>query len=123
METPPHDRQLVGERVSQNERDLAVFLGAPAYFWTVGRVNGGIICDFISFHSGKGEVSVIRDSWSGEHKQGPSVFTSSTHHFMDFPCAFMCILEKQKTSVGMFSSARTVGYSTCHVSTVLYCPA
>lgn len=64
METAPltHDRQLVGERVSKNERDLAVVLGAPAYFWSVRRVKGDIICDFISFHSGKGEVSVIRDS-------------------------------------------------------------
>lgn len=66
VETPTltHDRQLVGERVSKNERDLAVFLGATAYFWSVKRVKGDIICDFISFHSGKGEVSVISDSWS-----------------------------------------------------------
>lgn len=80
METPPltHDRQLVEERVSNSERDLAVFLGAPAYFWLVRSTEGGIICDFISFHSGKGEVSVIHDSWRWEHKHGPS-FYPPTH--------------------------------------------
>lgn len=58
------NRQLLGEKASESERDLAVFLGTLAYFWPGRSVNEGIACDLTSFHSGKGEVSEIRDSWS-----------------------------------------------------------
>lgn len=49
---------------SLERQGLGTFLGALAYFWLVKRQNRSTVCDFISFHSGKGEVSVMRDSWS-----------------------------------------------------------
>lgn len=91
------------ERASKNERDLAVFLGALAYFWSMRRVNEGTVCDFISFHSGKGEVSVIRDSWSWEHKQGPSfLHQAHTYQFIDFPCVCLCVYCWDKSQVWLF---------------------
>lgn len=52
---------------------------------------------------------------------GPVIFTSSTHQFIEFPCAFIRILLRQKPRVGFFFfSAQTVGYSTVLVTSVQF---
>lgn len=89
-------------RATKSEIGFAVSLGALAYFWSVGRLNEGTTCDFYFFHSGKGEIGMIRDLWSGEHKQSPSLSPQAHMGCWIFP--WLYIVETKANSLGIFPS-------------------
>lgn len=91
-------------RESKEEwKGLSSLFRCSCLFWSVRRGNEGTVCDFISFHSGKGEVSVIPDSWSWEHKRGLSfLHQAHTYQFIDFPCVRLRVLWDKSQELGFF---------------------
>lgn len=62
------------------------------------------------FHSGKGKVGVIRDLWSGEHKQSPALSPQAHMGCWIFP--WLYIVETKANCLGIFSLFHSVGYAT-----------
>lgn len=62
---------------------------------------------------------MIRDYWSWELKQGPVIFTSNTHQFIDFPLTFVHILVIQEPRAGSSCSLHTVLHSVHDVGTFI----
>lgn len=97
---PTPDPDCIGERPSKSETGFAVFLGALAYFWSVGRGNKIPRVTSLFFHSGKGKVSMIPDVWSWEHEQAHDFHLKHISVIRVFPA---CILWRQKDNcLGIF---------------------
>lgn len=87
------DPDCVGQRPSRSETGFAVFLGALAYFWSVGWLNKVPRVTSLFFHSGKGNA-VWSVTCAVENMSMSVTFTSSTYHLLDFSMAVYCGYKK-----------------------------